>query len=140
MTAPLAKAIAGLRIETEAILRQYGWEGPGGIVDPPPPPKKKPPIPLICAVAAALILAVAVALWGHAGAGPTGKGGTLRADRLENVKSYEDAGSRCAFGTRYSRDEVSSIAFSSSMPEGAEEGWDVYEAGDGSVLAWFNKN
>ena len=69
-----------------------------------------------------------------------GKGGDILNDMTDWKVKEEDAANYKSFGSAYTRDQISSVVFSSTLPAREDNGLDISVNKDGSVLAWFDQN
>lgn len=60
----------------------------------------------------------------------------LRDDQIERTDTAEENGRHAVFGSAYTRDQISRVAFETTLSGVTADAWDVSESGDGSVMAY----
>lgn len=60
----------------------------------------------------------------------------MRDDQIERADTAEENGRNAVFGSAYTRDQISRVAFETTLSGVTADAWDVSESGDGSVMAY----
>ena len=68
------------------------------------------------------------------------KDNVLRSDTIPDDIGFDNCEKQSVFGSRYRREQISSVTFLDTLAEMSGDAWDVSEAENRSVMAWVKPN